>query len=127
MSELETKLKLTIKDAFKKVFSLDVEENNIIIEIPKNVDQGDYSTTIAMRYAKQLQNNPRVIAEKLKEELLHSSLPIEKIEIAGPGFINFYFKKSALANVINTVLDLDSKYGIAIFLFNPDIVNENLE
>jgi len=111
MSELETKLKLTIKDAFKKAFSLDVEENNIIIEIPKNVDQGDYSTTIAMRYAKQLQNNPRVIAEKLKEELLNSSLPIEKIEIAGPGFINFYFQKSALANVINTVLDLDSKYG----------------
>ena len=111
MNEIEAKLKQEIKRALLSTFGLEVEENNIVIELPKIKGQGDYSSTVALRYAKELKSNPRLVAEKLKDYLDSSSLPLEKIAVAGPGFINFYFKNVALANIINTVIEKNDDYG----------------
>ena len=86
------------------------QEKMVMLEVPKNTDNGDYSTNIAMRLAKPLGKKPVEIAEELKEELLKLE-GIDNVEVAGPGFINFWLKKENIANVINTVLEQGDQYG----------------
>ena len=64
---------------------------------------GDYSANVAMRSCRLFGMKPRDLAEKLISEM--KSDAIEKIEIAGPGFINFFLKKDALQSVIEKVLE----------------------
>lgn len=82
-----------------------------MIEIPKDKNNGDYSTNVAMRLTKLIGKKPVDIANELKEELLNRCNQIESIDIAGPGFINFWVKKTALAQSINNVIDLGDDYG----------------
>lgn len=109
MSQIEKELIQSIKDAVKKLYDLDNVDNLIMIEIPKDQSNGDYSTNIAMRLTKVLKRKPQEIAMELKGAI--SSQSIEHIDIAGPGFINFWMNKSAIANIINIVCDADEHYG----------------
>ena len=109
MSKIETQLKETIKAILKDRYDQDVED--VMIEIPKDSNNGDYATNIAMRLTKVLKNNPRIIAQEICEELNKRLDIIDRVEIAGPGFINFWIKKTELANVINTVIDQGDRYG----------------
>lgn len=111
MSLIETELKQGIKLALNKVYNLDVEDNFIVIEIPKNPDMGDYSTNVAMRLAKQLHNNPRAIAEGMLDAIKENAALVENAEVAGAGFINFRIKKSKIADVIHTVLKEGEHFG----------------
>lgn len=111
MNLIETELKQSIKKALKEVYDLEVEDNFIVIEIPKDPSLGDYSTSVAMRLAKQLHLSPRVIAEKLNENLLASNANLEACDVAGAGFINFRIKKSKIAEIINTVLEAGDDFG----------------
>ena len=107
---IEEKVISEIISILKEKYGIDPDERMVMLEIPKNKDNGDYSTNVAMRLAKQLGKKPIEIAEELKEELL--KLPeIKNIVIAGPGFINFWFKKDELASIINTVIDQGEQYG----------------
>ena len=83
----------------------------IMVEIPKDNHNGDYSTNIAMRLTKVLKRRPQEIAEEIKTKLLEDVEDIQNIEIAGPGFINFWLKKDAMADIINTVIKAQDKYG----------------
>lgn len=109
--DLETNLKSAIEIAVKNVFDLDDVKELIMIEIPRDNSFGDYSTNIAMRLAKTLHQNPKVIAEKIKEELEKVLDNVESITVANPGFINFKMKKSSLANIINNILEQNENYG----------------
>lgn len=109
--DLETNLKSAIETAVKNVFDLDDVKDLIMIEIPRDNSFGDYSTNIAMRLAKTLHQNPKVIAEKVKEELEKVLDNVESITVANPGFINFKMKKSSLANIINNILEQNENYG----------------
>lgn len=109
MSQIEKELIQSIKDAVKKLYDLDNVDSLIMIEIPKDQSNGDYSTNIAMRLTKVLKRKPQEIAMELKGAI--SSQSIEHIDIAGPGFINFWMNKSAIANIINIVCDADEHYG----------------
>lgn len=73
---------------------------SFVVERPKDKSHGDFSSNIAMLNAKYLKIAPRVLAERLLSHLADNVL-FEKIEIAGPGFINFTFKKNILENQIN--------------------------
>lgn len=76
-----------------------VDEKDIKIEHPSDVNFGDYSTNVAMVLANINKNNPREIANKIKEEIFEQTPNdsfIEKIEVAGAGFINFYLKPEYL-------------------------------
>ncbi len=108
---LEEKLIHSITNILKDRFDIEAAEGMVMIETPKDNANGDYSTNIAMRLTKILKRRPQEIAEIFKEELLKQLDDIEKIEIAGPGFINFWFRKGALADIINTVLNAQDTFG----------------
>lgn len=109
MNLIEHALKENLKQAVLKSFEIEIALEDIVIEVPKLKEHGDYSSNIAMRLTKILKSNPRVIAQSIMEHLDLSS--IEKTEIAGAGFINLFLKKDVLTQVISTVLKEDESYG----------------
>ncbi len=109
--KIEEILKKYIKIAIKKSFNFDVEDDLVMIEIPRDPSWGDYSTNAAMRLTKILHQNPRSIADALKKELDNIIEETESITVANPGFINFKLKKVLMANVINTIIELGNDYG----------------
>ena len=111
MNDISAKIVSALKDVLKETYDLDAEAGILNIEIPKDPKMEDYSSTCAMRLAKTLHQNPKMIAETVAEGLKGKLPEAETIEIAGPGFINFRMKKSALASVINTILDAGDSYG----------------
>lgn len=111
MNDISAKIVSALKGVLKETYDLDAEAGILNIEIPKDPKMGDYSSTCAMRLAKTLHQNPKMIAETVAEGLKGKLPEAETIEIAGPGFINFRMKKSALASVINTILDAGDSYG----------------
>ena len=86
-----------------------IDNVNISLEIPKNKEYGDYSTNIALQLSKKLNKDPRTLALEIKNNI--SCDFIKDIQIAGPGFINFYLDNEYLLNNINTVIQLNDKYG----------------
>jgi len=110
MNKIEENLIEGISKVIKDKYDVD-DASIVMVEIPKDNTNGDYSSNIAMRLTKILKRKPQDIANELKEELLKSLDNVKNIEIAGPGFINFWMKKDALANVINIVIDAGDNYG----------------
>ncbi len=91
---------------------LDVEINreDIIIEKPAEEKFGDASTNVAMALARQLKKNPRQIAQDIISNI-ELGEAIENIEIAGAGFINFYFSKNAISTAVQGILKKGETYG----------------
>ncbi|MCA1040218.1 arginine--tRNA ligase [Bacillus infantis] len=112
VEQVQSNLKEEIKQAVMKA-GLAAEEQipDVILETPKEKAHGDYSTNMAMQLARVAKKAPRMIAEQLIENFDSSKASIEKIEIAGPGFINFYMNNSYLTNLIPAVLDAGDQYG----------------
>ncbi|RIN23417.1 arginine--tRNA ligase [Staphylococcus succinus] len=91
---------------------VDVSEvSEIKIEIPKDNKNGDYSTNIAMVLTKIAKRNPREIAQAIVDNLDTSKAKVEKIDIAGPGFINFYLDNTYLTAIISEAIEKDEKFG----------------
>ena len=111
MNQIEMSLKHALKDAVSKAFGQELQEDNIVIEIPKDKSHGDYSTNVDMQLTRILKNNPRKIAEGIMEALDKDAADIESCEIAGPGFINFKIKNTSLAKIIETVLAQGDNFG----------------
>ncbi len=107
--EIKTRIENLIKEALKK---LEINsEASFSVEHPADLKMGDYSTNVAMVYAKNLKMNPKDLAEKIVEELnKNKDSEIEKIEVAGAGFINFYLSKDFFANSLNQIIE-DKKFG----------------
>ncbi|KOO49756.1 arginine--tRNA ligase [Viridibacillus arvi] len=89
----------------------DTSTLNIHLETPKDKTNGDYATNIAMQLTKLAKKPPRAIAEAIIENLDTTGTAIEKIDIAGPGFMNIVLRKDYLAEVITTVLAQGAEYG----------------
>jgi arginyl-tRNA synthetase len=81
--------------------------------VPNQKEHGDYSSNIAMNFAKQLKKNPRQLAAEIIENLDYDKNILDKIEIAGPGFINFYFSKSYVPSIIKEVITSADEFGKA--------------
>lgn len=92
---------------------LGVSRDEITIEIPKNKENGDYSTNIALQLAKELRKNPLDIAKEIAGGICDSS--IKDVVVAAPGFINFYVTNDYLLENINNVLEQGSMYGSSDF------------
>ena len=80
------------------------------VERTRDAGHGDYASNVAMRHAKAARRNPRQLAETIVAAL-PADPSVAKVEIAGPGFINFYLSDSAYHAEINAVLDRASEYG----------------
>ncbi|NWQ40934.1 arginine--tRNA ligase [Bacillus sp. EB106-08-02-XG196] len=112
VEQVQSRLKEEIRAAVVKA-NLATEEQipDVILEVPKEKAHGDYSTNMAMQLARVAKKAPRMIAEALIENFDRSKASIEKMEMAGPGFINFYMNNAYLTDLIPTVLDAGEKYG----------------
>lgn len=108
MLDIELHLKEILLEALKKL-NQDVDIDNIIIERSKEKIHGDYATNIAMQMARIMHQAPKVIAEQIVN-LINDEV-VEKIEIAGPGFINFFIKQESLNSLIKTIIDQNQDYG----------------
>ncbi|MDK3666318.1 arginine--tRNA ligase [Staphylococcus pseudintermedius] len=102
-----------IQEIEKSIQQANIVESipEIKIEIPKDTKNGDYATNIAMVLTKLAKRNPREIAQLIVDHLDTEAAHVKKIDIAGPGFINFYLDSSYLNAVIDQALELDTQFG----------------
>ncbi|KMY51989.1 arginine--tRNA ligase [Peribacillus loiseleuriae] len=116
VQQVQEKLKQEIKDAVIKAgLATEEEIPNVVLELPKDKTHGDYSTNMAMQLARVAKKAPRAIAEGLIENFDRNKASIEKIEIAGPGFINFYMNNQYLTELIPVILKAEDSYGESEF------------
>ena len=83
----------------------------LILEVPKDESKGDYATTIAMGMASLEKKPPRLIAEAIAGNIEDTEGIIERIEIAGPGYINFFLRTGSWLETLRKVIDLGDGYG----------------
>ena len=107
--DIEKQLKQVMIDAVLKAFDYRIDEHFVVIEIPKDTSLGDYATNVAMRLAKPLRKNPKVIAMEIIDKL--DMKLVEAVNVAGAGFINIFIKQSVLASNILRILQLQDDYG----------------
>ncbi|MFB6466271.1 arginine--tRNA ligase [Cytobacillus sp. Hz8] len=112
VEQIQAKLKAEIKAAVIKAgLATEEEIPFVILETPKDKSHGDYSTNMAMQLTRMAKKAPRMIAEDLISHFDQSKASIEKIEIAGPGFINFYMNNSYLTDLVPVILEAGESYG----------------
>ncbi len=94
------------------------------VEIPKDVSNGDYTTTFALAAAKAMKKNPREIAGILLENLKLKGTYFASAEIAGPGFLNFRLSPVWYAEVLEAVESEGSAYGTSDTLAGQKVMVE---
>ncbi|WP_270180417.1 arginine--tRNA ligase [Alkalihalobacillus sp. CinArs1] len=106
--QLKEQIKLAVIQAG---LASETEIPEVILESPKDKAHGDYATNMAMQLARIAKKAPRAIAEDIKANLDMDKASIKQIDIAGPGFINFFMDTSYLNELIPTILEKGSDYG----------------
>ncbi len=104
---IEHTIQTMIKDALS---SMNAELESIDIEVPNDPVNGDYSTNVAMKLARVLRKAPIQIAKDIVDAF-DANDTFKKIEVAPPGFINFYVNKTLYHSVIHTINTQGSAYG----------------
>ena len=87
------------------------ETVNYTIETPRERLNGDFSTNVAMLITKIAKQPPRVVAQSIIDNISLDGTYIDKVEVAGPGFINFYLNNNWLYDVLPLVEELGNRYG----------------
>lgn len=115
----EDQIKSVVKSAFDKAITAgelnDCQYRDFAVEIPADRNHGDYSVNAAMVNAKTFSLPPRKIAEILCANMDFSNTFIEKSDIAGPGFINFFVSNSFYGSILKDVEEKGEKYGNSNF------------
>ena len=110
--KLETLLQHAV-ESLKSEGILDQELNpKINIERARDTSHGDFATNLALMLAKPAKTNPRQLAEKIISSLPEDS-SIFKVEIAGPGFINFFINADKQFQIIKQIHDAGRQYGLS--------------
>ncbi len=81
------------------------------VDVPANRDHGDYAVNAAMVWARALHKAPRMIAETLMAKADFSDTYIDRYEIAGPGFINFFLSDRYYADIVADIAEKGADYG----------------
>lgn len=115
VKKTEIELKIIIEQAVKKAVSNgalpEAEMPQFNIEKPANKDNGDYSTNVAMAGARAFKKAPRMIAEAIVSCIDLDGTAFERVEIAGPGFMNFFLSQQFYSNVLKDVFSCGKDYG----------------
>lgn len=115
VKETEIELKNIIEQAVKKAVSNgalpEAEMPQFNIEKPANKDNGDYSTNVAMAGARAFKKAPRMIAEAIVSCIDLDGTAFDRVEIAGPGFMNFFLSQQFYSNVLKDVFACGKDYG----------------
>jgi arginyl-tRNA synthetase len=88
-----------------------VVPSRVEVELTKDPGHGDYASNIAMILASQVKKHPREIAKILSEGIDDREGVLEKVEIAGPGFLNFFIREGAWSSLLETVARQGERYG----------------
>lgn len=105
-----TILRDNITNSIKKL-TTELVDFNFVVEPPSDEKLGDYASNAALQLSKILKKNPRQIAQEIVDGLDFEKAKVEKIEIAGPGFLNFFMNKEALFAIIPQIIERQDKYG----------------
>jgi arginyl-tRNA synthetase len=81
------------------------------LERPRDPSHGDWASNVALTLANELKRSPREIAEEIAEKLDLPSAGVDRVEVAGPGFLNFHLSSGSIAGVLGQILGLDAGYG----------------
>ena len=109
--ELEIILNTTIQNCFKEGVLKKVDVPDYVIEVPNNPDHGHFATNLPMTLASSQKRSPRDIAQSIVDHLEDKDAFIEKVEIAGPGFINFFMINEKWFALLNSVTTLRQDFG----------------
>lgn len=88
-----------------------IEIPDFVVEVPREKGHGDFATNLAMLLTKSARTAPRKIAEVITGEIDMLNSPVDKVEVAGPGFINFYLKPDWFHGELPIILKKDESYG----------------
>ena len=95
------------------VAELGMQAGEVVLEHPGELSRGDYATNVAMALAKKAVVKPKDLAEKIATAIRAQNIPeIAKVEVAGPGFINFYLSQTFLVSEIAKIVSLGGQYGL---------------
>ncbi|TVP76955.1 MAG: arginine--tRNA ligase [Gemmatimonadales bacterium] len=103
----------TIRKRLEAVLQqLGVEDPSVHLERPRDPDNGDWATNVAMTLAGTLRRPPRAIAEELAARFDAAATPgVGSVEVAGPGFLNFRLDQGAVADTLARILEADASWG----------------
>jgi arginyl-tRNA synthetase len=96
--------------AAEGVLPAGIDQSRIVVEPPREAAHGDMATNAAMVLAKDARKKPRELAEAIADKL-RADAQIEKVEVAGPGFINLTLKPAAWIGALRAVLEAGADYG----------------
>ncbi len=100
-----------------------------VVEIPKDTSKGDYATNIAMQLTRILRRNPQEIAKQIVANFNLENAKVSKIEIAGPGFLNFFMANDSFDNLIKKINQNPETFGTCNYgkgkKFNVEFVSAN--
>ncbi|MEK4127930.1 arginine--tRNA ligase [Anoxybacillus sp. FSL W8-0382] len=112
VEQMKQKLKEEIREAvIRSGVATEADVPNVILETPKDKAHGDYSTNVAMQLARVAKKAPRMIAEDIVRHFNGEAVFVKKVDIAGPGFINFYMDNRYLTELVPTILQAGDAYG----------------
>ena len=119
MTNMIEKAKNEVKELVMNSLGKLISEGKIVseplpaftVEIPNDISHGDFSCNVALVSAKALRSNPRAIAQMIVDNAVLDGTSFEKIEIAGPGFLNFFISKMWFNSTVKAVLEEKENYG----------------
>ncbi len=114
-SQLKQRVDHCYRQGVEKGFWTDAATDSYTIEVPKRDGQGDFSTNLAMVVAGKEKRNPREVASQLVELLGGGDALLDKVEIAGPGFVNFFLNRGIWSSVLPGVLEQREGFGLTDF------------
>ncbi|PZX05840.1 arginyl-tRNA synthetase [Psychrobacillus insolitus] len=112
VEKVQQSIKTALKEAIIKAEIVTEEQiPEIQLETPRDKANGDFATNIAMQLTKIAKKNPRQVAEAIIASIDMAGTMMEKIDIAGPGFMNITVRKDYLQDVVKAVLTEAENYG----------------
>lgn len=109
--KIESLLKNTLQELIHEKIIPECELDTVGVTLPANKEFGDFASNIAMIMASRAKRSPRQIASAIKERMEAHSDIILKVDIAGPGFINFFVNPIKWTEVLDKVFDEGKSYG----------------
>ena len=106
-------MKHALTNALREIITvLDFPKTDIVVQLPKNPEHGDFATNLALKLAGLTGNKPQEIAQAITQKLQedYPSL-VESASIAGPGFINISINKEQIVSQLRNVLEKKSDFG----------------
>jgi len=113
--KIQSLLRQTMEELAREGFIPECNTDNLTVTTPPNKEFGDFASNIAMTMASRARKSPRDIASAIKEKMASHGDIIDKIDIAGPGFINFFVRPIMWTSVLNDIHTQKERFGTSSF------------